>query len=84
MIKFNSVADRVVIRPVPMSNEISGILVMESSKRPFKGEILSVGPDCKVATQGDTALYTKGAGAEMEIEGEIIIFMRESDLLATV
>lgn len=82
--KFNSVADRVIIRPMPADDKIGSIEVLESAKRPRKGIIIGIGPDCKVATIDDTALYQKGAGAELEIEGENIIFMRESDLLATI
>ena len=81
-------ADRVLIRPAAQEEKtVSGIIIPDSAKeKPLKGEIVAVGDGTKdeamVLKAGDTVLYGKYAGTEIEHEGEKYLTMRQSDVLA--
>lgn len=83
-------ADRVLIMPAPAEEKtISGIIIPDSAKeKPLKGEVLAVGNGTKdeamVVAVGDTVLYGKYAGTELEWEGEKYLIMRQSDILAII
>lgn len=83
-------ADRVVIKPTPAEEvTMAGIIIPDSAKeKPLKGEVVAVGNGTKdeemVLKVGDTVLYGKYAGTEIELDGEKILIMRQSDVLATV
>ena len=83
-------ADRVLIEPVAAEEvTMSGIIIPDSAKeKPLKGKVLAVGNGTKdeemVLKVGDTVLYGKYAGTEIEIEGEKYLMMRQSDVLAVV
>lgn len=83
-------ADRVVIKPTPAEEvTMAGIIIPDSAKeKPLKGEVIAVGNGTKdeemVLKPGDTVLYGKYAGTEIELEGEKILIMRQSDVLAMI
>ena len=83
-------ADRVLIRPVPAEEvTMSGIIIPDSAKeKPLKGTVLAVGPGTKDESMelkvDDTVLYGKYAGTEVEIDGEKVLIMRQSDVLAVL
>ncbi len=83
-------ADRVVIKPTAAEEvTVSGIIIPDSAKeKPLKGEVLAVGNGTKdeemVLKVGDTVLYGKYAGTEVELDGEKYLIMRQSDVLATL
>lgn len=83
-------ADRVLVRPAAAEEKTQGgIIIPDSAKeKPLKGEVLAVGKGTKdeemVLKQGDQVLYGKYAGTEVEIDGEKLIIMRQSDVLATL
>lgn len=83
-------ADRVVIKPTPAEEvTMAGIIIPDSAKeKPLKGEVMAVGNGTKdeemVLKVGDTVLYGKYAGTEIELDGEKILIMRQSDVLATI
>ncbi|GAB1416868.1 co-chaperone GroES [Paludibacter sp.] len=80
--------DRVLVKPAPAEEKtISGIIIPDSAKeKPLKGEVKAVGKGTKDETMevsvGDTVLYGKYAGTELELEGEKYLIMRQSDILA--
>ena len=81
-------ADRVLIKPAPAEEKtVGGIIIPDSAKeKPLKGEIVAVGNGTKdeerVVKPGDTVLYGKYAGTELELDGEKYLIMRQSDVLA--
>lgn len=83
-------ADRVLINPSPAEEvTVSGIIIPDSAKeKPLKGTVLAVGTGTKdeemVVKEGDTVLYGKYAGTEIEVEGNKYLIMRQSDILAIV
>ncbi len=83
-------ADRVLVKPATAEEKTaSGIIIPDTAKeKPLKGEVLAVGNGTKdeemVVKPGDTVLYGKYAGTEIEIDGEKYLIMRQSDILATI
>ena len=81
-------ADRVLIKPVTAEEKtVGGIIIPDSAKeKPLKGNVVAVGKGTKdeemVLKAGDSVLYGKFAGTELELEGERFLIMRQSDVLA--
>ncbi len=90
MTNVKPLADRVLVRPVAAEEKtVGGIIIPDSAKeKPLKGEVIAVGNGTKdeqmVLKQGDTVLYGKYAGTELEIDGEKLLIMRQSDVLAMI
>ena len=66
---------------------MGGIIIPDSAKeKPLKGNVVAVGKGTKdeemVLKAGDSVLYGKFAGTELELEGERFLIMRQSDVLA--
>jgi chaperonin GroES len=87
--------DRVLVRRLEQEEKTAGgIIIPDTAKeKPMQGEILAVGTghrndDGKVTPLdvkvGDTVLFTKWAGTEVKIDGEELMIMKESDILAIV
>ena len=83
-------ADRVLINPTPAEEvTVAGIIIPDSAKeKPLKGPVLAAGCGTKdeemVVKEGDTVLYGKYAGTEIEFEGNKYLIMRQSDILAII
>ncbi len=81
-------ADRVLVIPAPAEEKtIGGIIIPDTAKeKPLKGEVVAVGNGTKdeemLVKVGDTILYGKYAGTELEFEGTKYLIMRQSDILA--
>jgi chaperonin GroES len=92
--KIAPLADRVVIRPIEEAETMrGGLYIPDTAKeKPQQGEIIAVGPgrfeegnrvplDVKV---GDRVLYGKYSGTEVTVEGEQVLILRETDVLAVI
>ena len=81
-------SDRVLIAPAPAEEKtIGGIIIPDTAKeKPLQGKVVAVGEGTKdepmVLKAGDTVLYGKYAGTEIEYEGEKYLVMRQSDVVA--
>ncbi len=91
--KLQPLGDRVVIKALPKEEVTkSGLVLPDTAKeKPQEGEVIAVGPgrltdDGKripmETKEGDTVIYAKYAGTEIKLEGEELIILRESDILA--
>ncbi len=94
MAAIKPLGDRVVVRPEAAEEKTeSGLYIPDTAKeKPQRGTIVSVGPgrvedgkkiDMSVG-EGDTVLYGKYAGTEIELDGETVMVLRESELLGVV
>ena len=83
-------ADRVLVKPAAAEEKtVAGIIIPDTAKeKPLKGEVLAVGNGAKdeemVLKVGDTVLYGKYSGNEVELDGEKYLIMRQSDVLAVL
>lgn len=83
-------ADRVLIKPAPAEEKtVGGIIIPDTAKeKPLQGSVLAVGRGTKdeemVLKEGDTVLYGKYSGTEVELDGEKYLIMRQSDVLAVL
>ena len=92
MVNFRPLHDRVAVEPIEKEEKTAGgIIIPDSAKeKPIQGKVLAVGKgskndkgevtplDVKV---GDTVLYGKWAGTEVEISGKKLMIMKESDIM---
>jgi chaperonin GroES len=83
-------ADRVLVEPAAAETKTSsGIIIPDTAKeKPQKGTIVAVGAGTKdnpiTVTVGDSVLYGKYAGTELQHEGKDYLIMKENDILAIV
>lgn len=88
--KIRPLADRVLVVPAPAEQKTStGIIIPDSAKeKPLQGTVKATGKGTKdeemVLKEGDTVLYGKYAGTEIELDGEKYLIMRQSDVLAVI
>ena len=93
-VNVTPLADRVVLRAMDEAEPMrGGLYIPDTAKeKPQQGEIIAVGPgrfekdkrvpmDVKV---GDKVLYGKYSGTEVTIDGEQLLILRESDVLAVI
>ena len=82
--------DRVIVRPAAAETKTAcGIIIPDTAKeKPQRGTVVAAGPGKKdepvTVKAGDTVLYGKYAGTELSMDGEELLIMRESDILAIV
>ena len=83
-------ADRVLVLPAPAEEKtIGGIIIPDTAKeKPHQGKVVATGNGTKdeemVVKEGDTVLYGKYAGTEVEFDGTKYLIMRQSDILAVL
>ena len=82
-------ADRVLILPAPAEEKVGGIIIPDTAKeKPLRGKVVAAGNGTKheemILKEGDTVLYGKYAGTELEYEGTKYLMMRQSDVLAVL
>ena len=92
--KVAPLADRVVVKALEDTEQMrGGLFIPDTAKeKPQQGEIIAVGPgrfekDVRVPMElkvGDRVLYGKYSGTEVTIDGEQLLILRESDVLAVI
>ena len=89
-INIKPLADRVLIEPAAAETKTSsGLYIPDTAKeKPQKGLVVAVGPGTKenpvTLSVGDTVLYGKYAGTELQHDGKDFLIMKENDILAIV
>lgn len=85
-IKFNPLADRVLIEPAPAEQKtISGIIIPDTAKeKPLKGVVIAAGKgktdEPMTVKVGDTVLFGQYSGTEIKLDGKVFLIMREADI----
>jgi len=88
-------ADRVLVKPIEAEEtKRGGIIIPDTAKeKPMQGEVMEIGngrqtEDGKIipmtVKKGDKILYGKYSGTEISVDGNDLLIMRESDVLAIV
>ncbi len=96
MATLKPLGDRLIVRAIEEdTTTASGIVLPDTAKeKPQRGEVVAVGEgrfdddgEKRIpldVAQGDTVLYSKYGGTEITIDGEDLLVLRESDVLAKV
>jgi chaperonin GroES len=84
--------DRILVRSIEAEDvTASGIVLPDTAKeKPQRGKVLAVGEgrfeDGKRipldVAEGDEVIYSKYGGTEVKVDGEDLLILRESDVLA--
>ena len=94
-LKIRPLDDRVVVKPTEAEETTAGGIVLPDSakEKPQRGTVLAVGPG-RLLDSGqrgelsisvsDEVIYGKYGGTDIEINGEDVKILRESDILAKV
>jgi chaperonin GroES len=94
--KLKPLGDRLIVRAVDEEETTaSGLVLPDTAKeKPQKGEVLAVGEgswdedgEKRIpldVAEGDIVLYSKYGGTEVKVDGEDLLVLRESDVLAKV
>ena len=85
--KLRPLQDRIIVKRVDQEKTTaSGIVIPDAAaEKPDQGEVLAVGKvlplDVKV---GDMVLFGKYSGQTVKVDGEELLVMHESDVMAIV
>jgi len=93
--KIRPLHDRVVVRRIDAENTSAGGIIIpdNAQEKPIQGEVVAIGDgailddgrrraiDLRV---GDRVLFGKYSGTEVKLDGEELLVMRESDVMAVV
>jgi chaperonin GroES len=92
--KLKPLGDRLIVKPIEEEETTaSGIVLPETAKeKPQKGKVVAVGDgkwdedgEKRIpldVAEGDEVLYSKYGGTEVTVEGDELLVLRESDVLA--
>jgi len=89
-VNVRPLADRVLVEPAPAETKTAGGLIIPDTakEKPMKGKVVAIGNGKKdepiTVKVGDTVLYGKYAGTEIQIDGKELLIMRESDIYAII
>ena len=87
--------DRIVVEPLSAEETTAGGIVLPDAaqEKPQRGTVVAVGPGKLLdsgdrgelsVTVGDEVIFGKYGGTEIEVDGEEVKILRESDILAKV
>ena len=93
--KIKPLHDRVLVRRVAEEQKTAGGIIIPDSaqEKPVQAEVIAVGTGARDdagrvvpmdVRQGDKVLFTEWAGTEIKVEGEELLVMKESDIIAIV
>ena len=94
--KLKPLGDRLIVKPIEEEETTaSGIVLPDTAKeKPQKGTVVAVGDGAwdedgekripLDVAEGDEVLYSKYGGTEIKVDGEDLLVLRESDVLAKV
>jgi chaperonin GroES len=94
-IKIRPLDDRIVVEPMAAEETTAGGIVLPGSaqEKPQRGTVIAVGPGKLLESGsrgelsvvvGDEVIYGKYGGTEIEVDGNDVKILRESDILAKV
>jgi chaperonin GroES len=94
-LKLRPLDDRVVVEPVEAEEVTAGGIVLPDTAKvkPQRGTVVCVGPGKLLdsgergrlsVSVGDEVIYGKYSGTEIDVDGNEVKILRESDILAKV
>jgi len=87
--------DRVVVKPLEAEEKTAGGIVLPDAakEKPQRGKVIATGPGKVLDSgkraemsvkKGDEILYGKYGGTEIKIDGDDLVILKESDILAKI
>ena len=82
--------DRIIVERIEEETKTAGGLIIPDTakEKPQRGKVVAVGKGTKdhemTVKVGDKVLYGKYSGTEIEIDGEKLMIMKESDIYAII
>ncbi len=94
-LKLRPLDDRVVVKPVEAEERTAGGIVLPDTakEKPQRGTVVAIGPGKLLdsgkrgelsVSVGDVVIYGKYSGSDIEVNGNDVKIVRESDILAKV
>ena len=93
--KFRPLHDRVLVRRLGSEEKTAGGIIIPDSaqEKPMEGEIVAVGTGSKAedgkvppldVKAGERVLFGKWSGTEVQVDGEELVIMKESDIMGVI
>ena len=89
-VSVKPLADRVLVEAAAAEEKTAGGIIIPDTvkEKPMRGRVIAVGTGKKdepmTVKVGDSILYGKYAGTELQVEGKEYLIMRESDIYAII
>lgn len=89
-VKVTPLHDRVIVKPAEKAEKTAGgIIIPDTAQdKPQQGEVVAVGNGKKdepmTVKVGDIVLFGKYGGTEIELDGEKLLLLKESDIFAII
>jgi len=95
MMSIRPLHDRVIVKRIEEEEKTAGgIIIPDTAKeKPTRGEVVAVGPGARDdhgkiipldVKPGDIVLFAKWGGTEIKLDGQEVLILKESDLLAVI
>ena len=92
---FRPLHDQVLVKRVEADDKTAGGIIIPDSvkEKPQEGKVVNVGSGIRTkkgdvvalsVKKGDRILFGKYSGAEVKINGEELVIMKESDILGVI
>lgn len=93
--KIKPIREYVVVRRLESESKTAGGLIIPDTakEKPVQGIVIGVGDGriddngqlvSPVVKEGDKVLFTKWSGTEVKMDGEMVVVMKESDIIAII
>ena len=93
--KFRPLHDRVAVRRIDEDQKSAGGIIIPdtAAEKPTQGEVVAVGAGARNekgdlvpldVKKGDRILFGKWSGTEVKIDGDDLLIMKESDIMAVI
>ena len=93
--RIEPLGEKIVVKRMDAEEKTAGGILLPDSaqEKPQQGRVLSVGPGKMLddgsravfqVAEGDRVLFNSYAGTEIEVDGDMLLIMSESDVLAVL
>ncbi len=80
------IGERVLIEQIEAETKTaSGLIIPDSAQeKPLQAMVVAIGDDVKAVKKGDTVLYAKFTGTEINLDDKNYLMLEVSDILAII
>ena len=84
--KIKPLGERVLIEQIEAETKTaSGLIIPDSAQeKPLQAKVIAIGEEVKTLKEGDTVLYAKFTGTELNLDNKNYLMLELSDILATL